>query len=352
MATVVKDIVTWLKQWFYTESEVDSLLGEKVTVSQGSSNASKLVMTDTGGDIKVFAKSSLDVGDLSDANGVIPTDINDLTDTTGVIPTNVGQLVGSTANRFVVTDSNKNIALQEKIGNITKDGKIGSSANYIVTTGTGGLLTASSYITDRQLYVTNSQGVAQGTLYNALSHKADSDHTQASSTITDSNTYSHLNNASANQESINSAIDTAIGNLQSIKAIEVVTTKPTASASTMGKLYIVSENSKVNVYYTEEEQSSQGTYEYSWHKMDTDILDEFSIAWSDVTYKPSWEATTSNIKMNGTASVGSSGKFVNSDHIHPSDTSKADKTSALSTTITLCDVGDTNEGCIIFNTIS
>lgn len=35
------------------------------------------------------------------------------------------------------------------------------------------------------------------------------------------------------------------------------------------------------------------------------------------------EANVANIKMNGVASVGSSGKLANSDHVHPSDTSKA-----------------------------
>ena len=29
MTKVIKDLVTWLKQWFYTESEVDTLLGGK-----------------------------------------------------------------------------------------------------------------------------------------------------------------------------------------------------------------------------------------------------------------------------------------------------------------------------------
>lgn len=84
------------------------------------------------------------------------------------------------------------------------------------------------------------------------------------------------------QTNVNLAIDTAIGNLSSIKAINVVSTKPTASISTMGKLYIISENNKVNVYYTEENNDS-----YSWHKMDEDILDELSIAWNDITDKPS-----------------------------------------------------------------
>lgn len=29
MATVIKDVVTWLKQWFYTETEVNTLLNAK-----------------------------------------------------------------------------------------------------------------------------------------------------------------------------------------------------------------------------------------------------------------------------------------------------------------------------------
>lgn len=33
MTQTIKDLVTWLKQWFYTESEVDTLLSDKVDVS-------------------------------------------------------------------------------------------------------------------------------------------------------------------------------------------------------------------------------------------------------------------------------------------------------------------------------
>lgn len=66
------------------------------------------------------------------------------------------------------------------------------------------------------------------------------------------------------------------------EAIKIVASLPTASASTMGALYIVSENSKVNVYYTRNNNGS-----YSWQKMDTDILDELSIGWNDITGKPS-----------------------------------------------------------------
>ena len=73
-----------------------------------------------------------------------------------------------------------------------------------------------------------------------------------------------------------------LDDLPSFNAIEVVATLPTASASTMGKLYIISENSKVNVYYT-----TQTSLTYSWHKMDADILDDLSINWNDVQNKPS-----------------------------------------------------------------
>lgn len=73
-----------------------------------------------------------------------------------------------------------------------------------------------------------------------------------------------------------------LDDLPSFNAIEVVATLPTASASTMGKLYIISENSKVNVYYT-----TQTAFSYSWHKMDTDILDDLSIDWADIQNKPS-----------------------------------------------------------------
>lgn len=96
------------------------------------------------------------------------------------------------------------------------------------------------------------------------------------------------------QTNVNLAIDRAIGYLSSIKAIEVVSTKPTASSSTMGKLYIISENNKVNVYYTEESNGS-----YSWHEMDADILDDLSMDWSDIENKPSIPTKTSDLTNDG-----------------------------------------------------
>lgn len=83
------------------------------------------------------------------------------------------------------------------------------------------------------------------------------------------------------------------------EAIKIVASLPTASASTMGALYIVSENSKVNVYYTRNNNGS-----YSWQKMDTDILDELSIGWNDITGKPSSFPPTSHASSATTFGAG------------------------------------------------
>ena len=366
MTTVMKDIVNWLKQWYYTEDEIDTKLSNKANKNLGTANYN--VVTDSSGDITVEAKP------------VIPSDVSDLTDTNDT----------------------------------------------------------------------------------AFTPKA---HNQASSTITESSALTHIGTtANATQHTINVAIDGIIDTLSSIRAINIVDTLPTASSSTMGKLYIVSENSKVNVYYTKQTGSS-----YDWVKMDTDILDEFTVNWTDVNGRPSktsdftndgssssdslvyveTSATSGLIKNDGTIDtnsysttshshnqITSDGKITSSavtvasgdnivitdasdsskikrvanllaSHIkdsnahtnigssanatqqtintsidtalgnkistsatsglvkndgtidtntyltsHQDISGKADKTGALGTTITLVDKGETNEGCIIFNTIS
>jgi hypothetical protein len=279
MAQVIKDVVTWLKQWFYTESEIDTI---------------------TGG---------------------LQTQINNKADST-------------TVSNLATTVSGK----ADKTG-----------------------------------------GVAQ---------------------ITDTNAHTYINtSANDSQATINTAIDTAIGNLQSIKAIEVTSDKGTASSDKLGKLFIVNENNKVNVYYVKQTGTGSSAT-YSWEKMDTNILDELVVNWSDVQNKPSSFTPSShthgNIQNNGTfngtrADFGISNYplivdytqsnlittgFVNTTFIFDSNahshigtqaldslddiltaidtaiSGKSDKTATIGTTITLVDKGETNEGCIIFNTIS
>lgn len=223
MATAIKDVVTWLKQWFYTESEVDTI---------------------TGG---------------------LQTQINNKADT-------------STVN----------------------------------------------------------------TLSNTVGNKADK--SNGANQITDNNSANYTNigtlSAGATQQTINNAINTKIGTLMGQDWIIVVASLPTASASTMGKLYLVaisgSGDNNFKEYVTVENNGS-----YDWEKLGEISGSGLSVDWADITSKPSSftpSSHTHNISdVNALATTLSS---------------KADNTSALGTTITLVDKGETNEGCIIFNTIS
>lgn len=397
MVQVVKDVVTWLKQWFYEKSEVyaktetysqeqvNTALGNKVNVAQGSGNSDKNVVTNSSGNITTENKVSVGSG-----------------------------LSMSNTNQISHTDS-----LSAQTSTVAKKIKYNAT----------GHITGTSPLYGSDIEVSSSDSTKIDT---ALGNKANSVHTHSATDVTDSNAHSHIGtSASANQGTINTAIDTAIGNLQSIRAIEIVTEldDPVTEAN-MGKLYIISENSKVNVYYAVKSGTSPN-YTYSWHKMDTDILDEYSVAWNDVTGKPSsfppsshtHGQVTNDGKITSTAvTVASGDNIVITDasdsskvkrvanllagHIqdefahtnigssandtqetinsaidtalsHKISTSvtaglvkndgsidtntyltsssisgKSDKTATIGTTITLVDKGETNEGCIIFNTIS
>lgn len=349
MAQVIKDIVTWLKQWFYTESEVDSLLSAKVSVNQGSSNASKNVVTDSGGAITFEAKPTIPSASSSTpsadvTSGATGTSSNyaradhqhPLSSAYATSNHNHGDLqsdgqVGSTAtnNGIVLTDSNGKITASTSIALNTISVGTSNNTSKNVVTDVNGKITLQDKPSVPSPYASTPSADTENGSAGTSSNYARGNHTHPKSSlyaeashehlatdIVDSNagSYTNIDNsltATSTQTDINTAINTVIGSLSSINAIEVVDTKPTASASTMGKLYIVSESNKVNVYYTKRTGTSPN-YTYTWQKMDTDILDELSISWNDVTNKP---------------------------------------TNILNSTITLVDAGETNEGCIIFNTL-
>lgn len=201
-------------------------------------------------------------------------------ETTNTIPyTNIN------ANKFVKRNGNSNQFLKA-------DGSVDSNT-YLTTSSA-----SSTYLNKTDASNTYQPKGNYLTSHQSITGKADKTGGVAQVTDANANNYSNIGSLSsgATQQAINNAINTKIGAintdvsiLKSIKAIEVVATKPTASASTMNKLYIVSENNKVNVYYTSQSEST-----YSWHKMDTDILDELSIAWNDITGKPAIDTTVAN----------------------------------------------------------
>lgn len=69
---------------------------------------------------------------------------------------------------------------------------------------------------------------------------------------------------------------------------------------------------------------------------DLGIEPEFS---KNTAFNKNFETSTTNIKMNGSVSVGSSNNVARADHVHPSDTSKAD----VATTVTAVSYDSTNK---------
>lgn len=231
MSQDIKNVVAWLKNWFYeksevytksetyTKEEVNSSLANKVNVSQGSGNSDKNIVTNSSGNI---------------------TTENKITAGSGLSLSNTNQLSHSNS----------------------------------VSAQTTAVLKKIKY--DAEGHITETANVDDSDLPS---------HSHATTSVTNTETYSNLGSNLTNQKLINDAINSKIGTLENISFIEVVTTKPTPSASTMGKLYVVSENSKVNVYYTKRSGSSSN-YTYSLQKMDTDILDELVLNWNDIQNKP------------------------------------------------------------------
>ena len=213
----------------------------------------------------------------------------------------------------------------------------------------------------KQWFYTESEiDTITGGLQTQINNKANSsslngkaDKTGGASQITDTsaNTYTNISTSlttSSTQADINSAINTKIGTLMGLDWIQVVQTLPTASASTMGKLYLVAitgtSDNNFKEYVTIENSGS-----YTWEKLGEISGSGLSVDWADITGKPNLIQTSSTsglVKNDGTIDTT---QYLSQ---HQDISGKADKTSALGVTITLVNAGETNEGCIIFNTIS
>ena len=296
MATL-SDLYTHLKtlceQWFYNKSQIDSQMANKIN----KSSTSGLVKNDGSIDTNTYLTS------------VSLTGYEQTTNKTS-------SWNSTTNNTRYPTEKLVKDSLDGKL-----DNKLGSQAEKPLITGANGYVELSSFGTTSGTFAEGNHTHTGTYAPNSHTHGYilnDGSITEMISTYDKTNlplieengkiklgaisgdyikSDSELVNlrvsASANLNSVLGSIDTAIGNLSSINAINIVTTLPTASADTMSKLYIVSENSKVNVYYTEMSGTSPN-YTYSWHKMDTDILDELSINWSDIQNNPFSSASPSD----------------------------------------------------------
>ena len=315
----ITGIVTWLKNWFYDADQVDTFLNNKVNKNLGTAGMN--VVTDGSGDIALEAKPTIPT--VPSASTTTPSaDANSGSYGSGTTWARAdhvhpkSSIYAEASHDHTVSNITDFPSIPSKTSDLTNDGADGT--NVFVADNDSRLSDARTPTSHNHRYIANDGTFSQSSAsigdfgegdYIVFVDTDDENNPRTikrtssilATYVKDSNAYSPINVAQNNsQQEINTAIVSKISSLQStisslsgIKAVEVVTTRPSASSSTMGKLYIVSENSKVNVYYTERSGSSSN-YTYSWHKMDTDILDELSIAWSDIQNNPFSSASPSD----------------------------------------------------------
>jgi len=314
MSVDLKGIIDWLNGWFYRKEEVNTYLNAKA--NKNLTNANMNVVTDSSGNITTEAKPT-----IPDVSGKIDTAGTGLSKS-GTTLNHSNSITAQTSNVFkkfkydaqghitgtANVDASDLPSHNHPISNITNlqtnlDNKVdkvtgkGLSTEDYTSAEKSKLANieaeANKTVVDSALSSSSTNPVQNKVIQSALNGKANSTHSHTTTQIIDGNTYSSFTPEDDTQSEINKAIDTAIGDLSNIRAIEVVSDKGTASADKLGKLFIVSENSKVNVYYVK--QSGTGSSAtYSWEKMDTDILDELSIDWSDVLNNPFSSSTPSS----------------------------------------------------------
>ena len=252
----ITGIVTWLKNWFYDSGQIDEKLGQINTAINGKASQS---------------------------------DLNTLSSTvSGKAPTN-----------HASANNTYGLGTSSQYGHVKVDESLDSQSvnpvrNSAVKTELDKKITKT--ITDTGFL--KSDGSVDGSSYSLSNHNhsgvyAPVSHEQATTTITNNQAYNNIKSGESStltltsQKLINDAINTRLGELSNINFIVFgENPKPTASANTMGYLLVINEDNKINFYYTRDKGASANP-RYEWEKMDTDILDELVVNWSDVQGKPS-----------------------------------------------------------------
>ena len=289
----ITGIVTWLKNWFYDADQID--------------------------------------GKISTINSSLNNKVN------------VNQGDGN-ANMNVVTDASGSITVENKPSIPSA-----SSTTPLADVSGGAVGTGTTWARADHKHPLSSAYATSG--HNHSGVYAPVSHTQASSTITDSNTYSNIGNSAQTQESINSAINTKLGQLASLDFLNIVDTLPSPSESTMGKLYVIEEDGEVNIYYTKHYDQSPN---YRMIEMDANILDSLTVTWSMIDGKPSTFTPSSHTHSTGDVSdatahsnIGSSANATQSTINTNIDTALGNKISKSSTSGFV-----KNDGSIDTNTYS
>lgn len=359
MAQVVKDIKTWLMQWFYTETEVDGFIGEiqqnKLNKNLGTANQN--VVTDGAGNVVVEAKptipsasnstpsadtSSGSVGNASTfarANHTHPKSsiyaeashnhsASEVTDSSAGSYTNISSSLSSSSSQADI-----NSAINTKIGELVGIDFItvvqtlptASSSTmgkiYLVPITGSGNNNFAEYVTVHQnsSYDWEKLGEISGS---GLSVDW-SDITGKPSDFTPS---SHTHGQVTNDGKITSSTVTVASN------DNIVITDYSDSSKIKRVANLLTSHIKDGTAHSNIGSSANATQSTINSNIDTALSNKISKS-----------STSGLVKNDGTIDTTT----------YISDVSgKSDKTATIGTTITLVDAGETNEGCIIFNTIS
>lgn len=408
MAQVMKDVVTWLKQWFYTESEVDTITGglqtqinnkadtSTVTAKADKSNGASQITDGNANTYTNISTSLTSTSTQADINSAINVRIGKLMDLDWIVvvstlPTasasTMGKLYlvaisGSGDNNFkeyvTVKDGTTTPVSYswEKLGEISGSGL---SVDWSDITNKPSSFTPSSHTHDDRYYTETE-------INSLLGDKADvsdlspvafsNDYGDLSNIPSSFTPSSHTHGSVTNDGKIGSdsgkIITTGTGGVLQASAsitkslISDFPSSMTPSSHTHGQVTndgkisstAVTVASGDNIVITDASDSSKlkrvanllashitdGT---AHSNIGSSANDSQATINSDIdtalSNKISKSSTTGLVKNDGSIDTTS----------YVSDVSgKADKTSALGTTITLVNKGETNEGCIIFNTIS
>lgn len=255
---------TLTEQWFYNKTEINDKLDLKLDASDVPTKISDLT------DDSTF----IDESELNTAlsNYYTKTQTDNFVDSTELTTALSDYIPKSATSGLVKNDGTIDTTTYQEAG------------DYIEKSATAGLIKNDGTI-DTNTYLTQHQDisgkansadlatVATSGSYTDLVNIPD---TFASTTtqVTSATAFTNLGtSAEATQHAINTAIDTKIGSLLAVELIEVSATRPTASASTMNKLYLVPEEDAetedaYEVFVTVEDNGS-----YSWEKIDTARID-------------------------------------------------------------------------------
>lgn len=193
---------------------------------------------------------------------------------------------GLSTNDFTTDEKQKLAGIAAGATNITVDASLNDSSsnpvqNKAVNAAIGTINTALGQKANTSSLKTVATTGKYTDLTDIPSTFAPSAHEHSAADIKDSNAHNNLETpANANQATINSAVDAKIAGLTSMDLLEVVTGDlPTASSSTMNKLYVqaVSGGSSPNAYgiYVTVRSGTSGSYTYDWEKVDDANLQGF-----------------------------------------------------------------------------